>query len=258
MLPGLPRLLEELQPDVIFHLAGVSPPESLEAQLRTHVLGTRYLLQSLVDTQQSPVVVIPGSSCEYGPYDEPVDELAALKPETEHGVVKASQTQIARVFARDYNLPVVIGRLFHVYGANQGNLHIAPLASQIARCEKKYVKSPRIRVRNLVARHDFVYIGDVVEALYALSEHGRPGEIYNIANNQAVSVQEVLSILLRNSRLKNVEIDLFGDPIPEFSQGRINKIDIHTGWKPKTSLEQGLASELAYWRDQASLLTVDV
>lgn len=258
MLPGLPRLLEEIQPDVIFHLAGACATDSMDVHLRTNVMGTRHLLQSLMEAQQSPVVVIPGSASEYGLQDEPVEETFALKPQTEAGVVKAAQTQIAQVFHKQYNLPVVIGRIFNVYGANPGNLQLAPLASQIARCERKFTKNPKIRVGNLVARYDFIHIHDVIEGLFALSEKGRAGEIYNIATNTGSSVHEVLTLLLKVAKLKNVEIDLCGESIPEFSQGRINKIDIHTGWKPKISLADGITSDMDFWREQAAVLTADI
>jgi nucleoside-diphosphate-sugar epimerase len=257
MLPGLPRLLEEIQPDVIFHFAAAHPTEPMDKQLYINVMGTRHLLQALVETQQMPTVVIPGSAAEYGLQSEPVEELTVPKPDTEWGVVKLAQTQTALQHFREFHLPVVVGRIFQVYGQSASNVWVAPIASQIARAEKKYVNEPRIRVKNLLAKRDLIHVTDVANALVAISEKGRMGEIYNIAHNEAVSEQDVLELLLRRSKLRNVEIEPVGEPLADLSQGRINKIDIHTGWLPSISLEQGLASELEYWREQASLLTVD-
>lgn len=258
MLPALPELLQELQPDVIFHLAAAPPTASLEEQLRVDVLGTRHLMQSLVQTQIQPHVVVLGSSAEYGPQLDPVDEVASLKPDTEYGIAKIAQTQMALHYFQQYQIPVTVGRAFVVYGKNVQNTKlIASLASQIARYEKAFMDTPRIHVRNLQAERDFIHVHDLVTALVTLSEKGRPGNIYNIASNQAVSVQEVLDILLQYSRLRNVQIISEGGRAADFSQGRTNKIDIHTGWRPGVALEDGLREELEFWREHTSFLMPD-
>ncbi|MBY0402556.1 MAG: NAD-dependent epimerase/dehydratase family protein [Cyanobacteria bacterium] len=264
--PGLPRLLEELQPDIIFHLASAHPCDSLELQMKINVVGTRYLLQSLSETHQNPAVVIAGSHCEYGSSDSPSDETATLHPNTEHGIVKAAQTQVAQLYYEQYALPIKIGRIFHAYGESQNNLMITPLVSQIARCERKFIHDPKIRVRHLFAKRDYIHIQDVVSGLYALSTQGRCGEIYNIASNHAASTQEVFDLLVKHSKLRNATMqDLDSEqaiegvvPTRDFSQGLTHKIHNHTGWKPMVTLEDGLQRELNFWRHQVSFLLADV
>lgn len=258
LLPDLPRLLEELQPDVIFHTASTPPHEPLEEQMRTHVMGTRHLLQALVDTQVDARVVIPGSCAEYGHQPEPVTETTPLQPDTEHAISKIAQTHLALHYVNHYQLDVVIGRVFHVYGLNPNSKKlIASLAAQLVRFEKAYPAFPKLHVRNLWAERDFIHIEDAADALITLAEKGRAGNIYNISANQAIPVQELVDILLRYARVRHVEVVASGDKKHDFCQGRSQKITAHTGWKPHVSLEDGLKKELDFWRKELVYLLPD-
>ena len=131
--PGLPDLLNEIQPDVVFHTAAAGRNASLAEQLKVNVTGTEYLLQSLLDIQVNARVVILGSAAEYGLSDTPLSETSLLRPEGEYGIAKAAQTQVAQLFARRHQMSVVVGRIFNVYGHTPATLAVAALASQVAR-----------------------------------------------------------------------------------------------------------------------------
>lgn len=254
----LPDLLEEIQPDVIFHAVGVDRSAPLKEQLNVNVEGTRYLLQSVVDAKLTSRVVLLGSAAEYGPYPEAVDEAMTTRPVSEYGVAKLSQTLIAQLYARKYHLPVMTARVFNVYGSSPQGFAIASMASQVARQEEAQrsqgVNYPRLKVRSLQSFRDFIHIDDVVQALIALGERGYPGEIYNVASGQAVPVRLVMEGLMALSSLKNPEIVTQAEQEVDFSQGVIQKIIAHTGWRPSVSLQQGLVKELDYWRERTAFL----
>ncbi len=262
--PDLPKLLSEVQPDIIYHAAAAPKTAPLADQLRINVIGTEHLLRALLETHLDAKVVVLGSAAEYGLQPRPVDEEAPVMPEGEYGIAKAAQTQIAQVYARRFNMPVVVGRVFNVYGETPGTLAVAAMASQIARKEQEEARgnnivSSKIKVYNLLGRRDFIHINDVVRALLALAVHGRPGEIYNIASGEAVSLRQVLDTLIELSYLDAAKaaacIVTHGDQTDDLSEARIARIINETGWKPGIPLENGLKRELAYWREQATVLT---
>lgn len=253
--------LAEIRPQVIFHVTGTSPKALFEQQLLLNAEGTRRLLQAVVDSGQKPKVVIVGSAAEYGLRHEPVDENAVCLPEGEYGISKLAQTQIAQAFARRYNLPVIIGRVFNAYGHGQRHLVIAALASQIAQAEARFPEPSEVHVQNLRSKRDFIHVDDIVEALLHLSnleEHNQTsGQVYNIASGRSTAISTILDELLdltqlSRDELKRVELKLHGRQQEDTSWADIGKIVQHTGWVPKISLEEGLKRELNYWRSQAA------
>jgi nucleoside-diphosphate-sugar epimerase len=251
------RWLGQIRPDVIYHCIGTSPKSPFENQLRVNAEGTRRLLQALIDNALKPRVIIVGSAAEYGLRGEAVDENAICKPEGEYGIAKLAQSQIAQSFARRYDLPVIIGRVFNVYGNTERHLAIASLAAQIVQAEALYPLPSQLQVYNLRSWRDFIHVDDVAGALMALSEintqNEMSGQVYNIASGKSMPLSAVLDLLLECSQLrgdvlKKVELKLHGLQQKDVSWADISKIRQHTGWEPKITMESGLARELHYWR----------
>lgn len=249
--------LSQIQPDVIYHCIGASPKSSFENQLRINAEGTRRLLQALVDAGLRPTVIIVGSAAEYGLRNEPVDENTPCQPEGEYGIAKLAQTQIAQSYARRYELPVIIGRVFNVFGQTGQHLAVASLASQIAQVELLSPACPELRVFNLKSRRDFVHIDDLVSALMALSalapKNKQSGQIYNIASGQSTALYTVLERLLDQSKLsetqrQQLQLEEQAPQQADCSWANIAKISQQTGWQPQVSLDAGLIRELDYWR----------
>lgn len=258
----LGQWFEGIRPQVVFHVVGTSPKAPFAHQLQVHAEGTRRMLQALVDAGAHPKVIVVGSAAEYGLRDEPVDENAVCRPEGEYGIAKLAQTQVALAFARRYNLPVMVGRVFNVYGHTERNLVIAALAAQLARAEAVYPKASQLQVQNLRSWRDFIHVDDAVEALVRLSRlesHTETsGQIYNIASGHSTATSTLLDMLKSYSRLddealKKVELKIQGIQKEDISWADISKIREHTGWEPAVTLEEGLRRELNYWRSREGM-----
>ncbi len=252
--------LEAIKPDLVFHTIGSNPKSPFSHQLSTNVEGTRRLLQSLIDTGMRPKTIVLGSAAEYGLRDTAVDEQALCNPDGEYGISKLAQTQVAQSFARRYDLPVMIARIFNVYGQTERHLAVAAMANQITRAETGFPDYSELHVHNLRSRRDFVHISDVVRALVALaattSMNETSGQIYNIGTGKSISLSTVLDTLLGHSTLgaealRKVSLRLHGAQREDVSQADIVKIRQHTGWTPQVPLRSGLREELAYWREKA-------
>ena len=90
---------------------------------------------------------------------------------------------------------------------------------------------------------DFLDVRDVAAAYVMLAERGRPGEVYNVASGQGISLQELFDRLAAI-----VGVDAIAEPDPAFLRpadlpylvGDAAKLRAATGWAPGIALEQTL------------------
>src|SRR5947209_1838310 len=88
---GLARALGATAPDVVFHLAGKTPPAASEAFYRGNTLATVHLLDALRVCDRPTRVILAGSAAELGPVDEgdlPVGEDYPCRPADSYGLSK--------------------------------------------------------------------------------------------------------------------------------------------------------------------------
>src|SRR5215467_10126879 len=191
---ALDAAIEASQPDVVFHLAGVSfPPDADRTPTAAHdvnVLGAVRLLASVSRRRAAgtldPVVLIVGSGVQYGRHDAsemPLDESAEQRPVSTYGASKAAQETIALQVFRESGVRVVCARSFNHSGIGHGAQYLLP--SLVARAQGLAGVAPVLALGNDVVR-DYVHVDDVVTAYVLLAERGRQGESYNVASRRGV------------------------------------------------------------------------
>jgi GDP-4-dehydro-6-deoxy-D-mannose reductase len=259
---GVRALVEEVQPDYIFHLAAQSIPAASFADpwdtLETNIRSQLNVLHSvrLLDLRTRTLVI--GSNEEYGrpkEADLPLTEETSLRPHNPYAVSKVTQDLMGLQFHIAYGMDVVRMRPFNHTGPGQSSEFVVPaFAGQIARIEAG-LQEPVMKVGNLEPARDFTDVRDIVRAYYLAATKGEPGEVYNLASGQAHSIKQVLETLLS---LTDVEIRVEVDPdryrpvdVPVVC-GSAGKFGRRTGWEPETPFEQTLRDTLDYWRAQVA------
>jgi len=237
---AIERVVREVAPDAIIHLAGLSHVgeswQRMPEYFRVNVLGTDNLLAAAAGR---PVVV--ASSAEvYGlvPEEEqPIAEDRVVDPRTPYALTKAAAERLAFLHG------AVVARCFNLVGPGQSIKFALPtFAAQLAAIDRGE-REPVLRVGNLSARRDFVHVDDGAAALRLLAEKGERGGLYNIASGRAFSIDEALARLMALAGVKaRVE------PDPE----RMRPVDLPLllgearrlcalGWKPRFTLDDALA-----------------
>jgi GDP-4-dehydro-6-deoxy-D-mannose reductase len=254
------RLLEDVAPDFIFHLAAVAKVGGSWRDpwpvLQNNIRGQLNLLHALVKLEVSPRVLVIGSNEEYGlvqPQELPLTEHTPLRPNSPYGVSKVAQDMLGLQYHLSYQLPIVRVRPFNHLGPRQAPGFVAPdFAQQIAQIEVGQ-RPPRMRVGNLKARRDFTDVRDMVRAYYLAITQGAPGEVYNIGSGQSHAIQELLDVLLSYSQAQ-----IIVEPDPERMRPSdvpdvrcdASKFRALTGWEPGIIFESTLHDVLEYWRNQ--------
>ena len=254
----LKKMLEEIKPDKIFHLAGLTfDPDSYQSPEKfyiTNVFGTINLLEAVKRLGINPLIHIACSSAEYGlilENENPITETNHFRPISPYGISKLSQDMVGYQYHKNRGLRIIRTRAFNISGPGEKeNFVCSSFARQIALIEKGK-QEPTIYVGNLDSKRDFVDIRDVVKAYWLAVDKGISGEVYNLCTGKAYSIREMLDILLRMTK---EDITVKQDPermrpsdIP-LQVGSFQKFHKQTGWEPIISLQETLKDLLNYWR----------
>jgi len=252
--------IKRTQPDWVFHLAAISNVkhswEKRRETLETNLMGTFYMFEAVRKFSSQARVLFISSSDVYGilsPKENVFKEEDSFQVVNPYAFSKVSGEILSEFYVLIENLDVVIARSFPHTGPGQSpDFVCSDWASQIARIEKGLAE-PVIKVGNLNVKRDFTDVRDVVRAYILLMEKGIRGEVYNVCSGGAVSLREILDLLLSFSSKKiKVQVDstkLRKADIP-LLLGDYKKIKEETSWEPEIPLKQSLHDLLEFWRNK--------
>lgn len=248
------KFISENNFDHIYHLAGFSSPRlSFEKPQLCHdvnVIGTKNLLDAVVESNSKPKILIVSSAHVYGePKYLPIDEHHNTDPTTSpYAKSRIDQEKLTQ----KYQLPIIVSRSFNHTGPGRQPIFIcSEFAKKIAEIEKG-IRSLIIEVFDLKTERDFTDVRDMVKAYYIALEKADIGEIYNICSGKSYSAQNILDILLS---FTDKEIQIKETPkehkrsVPVLV-GDNSKFIQKTGWKQEIPFEQTLKDLLNYWRQR--------
>lgn len=192
-LPTMKRIVQEVRPDYVVHLAGIAfvAHSDIEQIYRSNVLGTRQLLEALANLPESPRSVLLASSANvYGNAREgELDESTSIAPANDYGVSKVAMEYVASLYVS--RLPLIIVRPFNYTGRGQSSHFILPKIIDHAR-----KKSPVIELGNIEVARDFSDVRAVAEIYNRLLVDAKGvGGTYNVCSGTAVTLQQVLEMV---------------------------------------------------------------
>jgi len=216
------KIVREIKPDFIFHLAGIIYSNNWKELYLSNVEATVNLLEAVRENGLSVRVIVPGSAAEYGLVSSerlPLTEDNRTNPVKPYGVSKVWQTAVTQYYA-SLGVDVVIGRVFNVIGEGlPENSSIGSFARQISMI-KQMMCPARIMVGNLSSKRDFLDIYDVCSALVSVALRGKKGEIYNISSGSSIAMEKILVLMCTESAL---DVEIVVDP-SRMAQGDIPDI----------------------------------
>ena len=238
--------------DAVFHLAAlIGIPYSYhapESYVDTNVKGTLNVLLASRD-HGTPRLLVTSTSEVYGTAKfVPIDESHPLQGQSPYSATKIGADRLAESFFRSFNLPVTTVRPFNTYGPRQSSRAVIPtIITQLLAGHRE------IRLGSLEPTRDFVYVKDTVEGFVRIAESETAlGEEINIATGKEISVGELAGELIRQINPKARIVCEKRRVRPENGEverlcGSNDKIHRLTGWKPRTSLEKGLAETIRWF-----------
>ena len=257
---GFERLLTDIRPEVVYHLAGQAdvgrswsaPVETLRANIE----GTHNVLAAARSAEVARVVTVTSADI-YGlveRHDLPLTESSPIRPVSPYAASKAAADLVAQQAHLGHGQDVVRARSFNHLGPGQSDRFVcSALAARIAACEAGDEET--MAVGNLEARRDFTDVRDVVRAYRRMATSGVAGQAYNVCSGRSTSVQEVVDRLLEMSPQEmqvEVDPDLFRPADLEELRGDPSRLVEDTGWSTEYALDDTLKDLLEDWRERLS------
>jgi nucleoside-diphosphate-sugar epimerase len=185
-------MVEQVQPDVVVHLAGIAfvGHSDVEQIYRVNVVGTRNLLEALAGVRHKASCVLLASSANiYGNASVPViTEDVAPAPANDYAVSKLAMEYMARLWMD--KLPIVIVRPFNYTGQGQSENFLLPkIVSHFRRRER------RIELGNLAIARDFSDVRMVARSYRRLLAAAPEGETFNIGSGRSNSLGQVIDMV---------------------------------------------------------------
>lgn len=248
------------RPTHVFHLAAIAAIGAARSNVRqtwaVNFGGALNVAIAVAETVPDCRLLYCGSGAVYGSNasaGRPFDERAPLDPADAYGASKAAADLMVGQMAKQ-GLRAIRLRPFNHTGPGQSEHFVVPaFAAQIAKIERGE-QDPVMKVGSLTNRRDFLDVRDVADA-YARAvlrfDDLPSGCVLNVASGRAVSMREILDMLLALSPDK---IEIREDP----GRVRSNDASVVVGdaslarrlldWEPHTAIGATLSSVLDHYR----------
>ena len=235
--------------DYVFHLAGladiVPSIEKPESYFKSNVLGTFNILEACRKKNVKKIIYAASASCYGLPKKFPTNELSKIDVQYPYAFTKWQGEELVKHWYAIYKLPYVSMRFFNVYGprSRTSGAYGAVFGVFLA---QKLANKPLTIVGSGKQTREFIYISDIVEALYKAAFSKVKGKIYNVGGGKEVSVNRIASYISK----KKINIPKRpGEPDRSLSDIKEVKKDLN--WKPKVKIEDGvnkLLKNIKYWK----------
>ena len=162
------------------------------------------------------------------------EDVGVLKPTNPYSASKAAAEMIVQSYIDSYKMNIKTIRCNNVYGPNQYPEKLIPKFKQALRngemCTIHGFKSANIK-------RAFMHVNDVVDAVEIVWKRGNPGEIYNIASDDEITVLDVTKLIIKLNKnteeyhrwIKYVDDRPFNDSRYYISSDKLKSL----GWSQK-------------------------
>jgi len=249
----LMKIIRDLKPQYVFHLAAISPVsysfENPFEYMEINTTGTINLAEiNLRHNKRLQKFLFAGTPEEYGIQETyPIKETAPLRPASPYGISKVAADLYLQYMHQAYEFPVTILRHANCYGRrDQTHFVIESIVTQMLTQEEICLGDPE-PVR------DFLYITDVINAYIQSSLPHAQGVVYNFGWCHGYSIKEVVETA---QKITGFDGDIHWNTLPKRAL-EIPSMVLDSakawkelGWTPEIGLAGGLKKVRDYWKEK--------
>ncbi|WP_158966507.1 NAD-dependent epimerase/dehydratase family protein [Paraglaciecola sp. L3A3] len=245
---AISNVIQALQPEYIFHLAakvdGNRQVDFVQTTLENNLIATVNILKASNQLSSLKRLVLTNSQ------EEPTSESKESVPCSPYAAAKYAASAYSRMFHSLYDLPVVIARVFMVYGPRQNDKKkLVPhtILSALAN-ESPQITSGKRKI-------DWIFVDDVIDGLLKLGTTSDIlGKTIDIGSGKFHTVLELVEkILLHSAPHLQPSIGDLPDRMNE-QQVLANVMESNEllDWQPKVNIDQGLIETINWYKNSQS------
>lgn len=188
--------------DVVYHLAAL-PSHRLALErphdyLQIDLAGTANVLEAARLADPKPLVVFASSNKVYGKQECPWREDKLPQPEGPYAVAKYGSELMCEMYAKYFNVPVVVIRYHHVAGPRSNpDLALSIFVEQAMKNELMEVHGKFEEDKFISCSANYTHIDDAIRGTLLAEEHYTGFNIFNIANSQETTVFDMATEVKR-------------------------------------------------------------
>ena len=226
--------------ELVFHLGGVNRGTDEEI-LTGNITGTLRLLEAIRKYGKPSTKMLFASSTQVYPLKKSGDKISEstpLQPDSIYGISKKSAEDLIRISG----LPHTVLRLANVYGPGCRPNYNSVVATLCQRARKNLPL--QINGKGNQGR-DFIYIDDVIQAFLLAGFNGksRQRKVYNVSSGRITTLKKIINTIKQIEKGIKVEFNVEGEDKVSYCCDS-TKFKRDFGWKPRTSLSQGIERSL--------------
>ena len=248
---AIEEIFSQVRPEAVLHLGayGIDYAQQDPHELfNSNVYGTLFIVRMAANFGARRMIHT-GSCSEYDSSSLPIPESAPPFPHTLYGVTKAASTMLVIQQGKQLALPVIVLRLFGLYGPFEAKKRFIPTVLLACLNGRPASLTPGQQ------RRDYTYIEDVAHlyASLALAQSFPQSDVFNIGSGQGHSLKELGSLVERATGRTGML--KWGDLAHRTNEVQCQVADISKAkrelrWLPRTSLEEGLRKTIAYFESE--------
>ena len=233
---------------ILIHLAACVPlipdkeDKALDSIFEVNIKATINILNNF-QNRLSKVYYVSTLEVYGVPIYLPIDEKHPTNPTSFYGISKLSAEHYLRIFCRCNRIPFAVLRLSCVYGPGENYDRAIP------NFIKSAIKNEPIMIYgDGLDTRDYLYVDDAINALLLSIREKSAQGVFNIASSKGYKIRDIAKTIIKlcNSRSK---INFYKRRKKFYNLFfNISKAKEKIKFLPKTTIEEGLLKEIAWFR----------
>ena len=248
--------VREVQPEVVFHLASISPVaysyDHPNEVLDVNLTGTVNLAEScLREVPHFKHFLFASTSETFGNGPVPKKEDTPQAPNSPYSVSKDAAEKYVLYMWDAYKFPMTVLRPFNTYG-RRDNTHFL-----VERMLVQMLLGDVVKLGDPTPERDLLYIDDHVDAYLTCFAKSQAsiGQVFNFCTGEKITVRALAE---KARTIAGFRGQVLWDTIPrrpldiQVLYGDATKAKSVLGWEAKVSLDEGLRRTSDFWRKKLS------
>ncbi len=177
-IPELSNYIERFpyDADAFYHFAWQGVDADSRDDFSLQIENIKYSLESIKFASEirAKRIIIPGSTSEYLYCGGLINGTTLPTPQNAYGSIKVALRYLAFAYAKQLGIDMIYTVITGIYAADRKDNNV------IYYTIEKLLEGEKPSLTKLEQLWDYIYIDDVVEALFLVAEKGKNGKIYAI------------------------------------------------------------------------------